>query len=121
MNINIKTTNLEHTDAINSYVEKKLDAFNKIIDMNSNQVFVYVELEKTRPDVTNADDLYRAEITIDSAGEVSFADAATHDLYAAIDLVKDELFRKMKRDRNKKRDILRRSMGKLKRMLRFSK
>lgn len=121
MNINIKTTNLEHTDAINAYVEKKVEAFSKIIDLASNQVFVYVELEKTRPDVANADDLYRAEITIDNAGDVNYADAATHDLYAAIDLVKDELLRKMKRERNKKRDIFRRSMGKLKNMLRFNK
>jgi ribosomal subunit interface protein len=121
MNINIKATNLEHTDAIDSYVRKKVEAFGKLIDINSNQVFMYVELEKTRPDQTNADDLYRAEVTVDNSGEMFYADVATHDLYAAIDLVKDEILRKIKKEHGKKNDLMRRGMRKMKKLLRFNR
>lgn len=120
MNINIKTTNFEHTDAIDSYVKKKAEAFGKLIDLDSTQTYIYVELEKTRPDQQNAEDLYRAEVTIDHAGEVVYADVASHDLYAAIDIVKDDILRKLKQGSNKKRDLLRRGMSKVKSMLRFN-
>lgn len=120
MNINIKATNLEHTDAIDAYVKNKVAAVGKFIDLSSNQVFIYVEIAKTRPDQQHGDDLYRAEITIDNASEMFYADVAAHDLYAAIDLLKDEIVGKVGKMRSKKRDILRRSMGKIKNILRWN-
>jgi len=121
MNINIKATNLEHTDAIDSYMKKKAEAFGKLIDLSNNQTFIYVELEKTRPDQQNGEDLYRAEVTIDHTGEMFYADVAAHDLYAAIDLVKDEILRKIKKTHGKKDDIMRRGMRKVKKLLRFNR
>ncbi len=121
MNINIKTTNLEHTDAIDSYVRTKMEAFGKLIDLSHNQTFIYVELEKTRPDQQHGEDLYRAEVTIDHTGEVIYADAAAPDLYAAIDIVKDEVLRKIKKAHGKKEDMLRRGMRKIKKLLRLSR
>ncbi len=121
MNINIKATNLEHTDAIDSYVKKKAEAFSKLIDLSSNQTFIYVELEKTRPNQQNGEDLYRAEVTIDHTGEVIYADAAAPDLYAAIDIVKDEILRKIKKEHGKKNDLMRRGMRKIKKLLRLNR
>lgn len=120
MNINIKATNLEHTDAIDSYMKKKVESFGKLIDIHNSQVFIYAELEKTKPDQHNAQDLYRAEITIDNAGEMFYADVASHDLYAAIDIVKDEILRKIKKEHGKKTDMFRRGMRKMKKFLRLS-
>lgn len=120
MNINIKTSNIEHTPAIDEYVRTKVGALGKFVDLSSTKVFIYVELEKTRPAEHHGDDLYRAEITLDNAGEVIFTDAAAFDVYAAIDMVKDEMQKKITRGKSKKRDILRRGMSKIKRMLRFN-
>jgi ribosomal subunit interface protein len=120
MNINIKATNLEHTEAIDAYVRDKIGALGKFIDLTNNQVFLYVEIEKTKPNKQNGEDLYRAEITVDNASEMFYADVASHDLYAAIDVLKDEIVGKVSKMRNKKRDILRRSMGKIKNILRWN-
>lgn len=119
MNINIKTSHVELTDAIRSYVETKVAALGKYMDLSNNRVFLYVELEKTRPDQHNGDDLYRAEVTVDNAGEVYFTDAAAADLYAAIDAMQDEITRKVRRSQGKKQDTWRRGMAKIKKMLRF--
>jgi len=50
-----------------------------------------------------------------------YADVAAHDLYAAIDLVKDEILRKIKKTHGKKDDIMRRGMRKVKKLLRFNR
>ena len=121
MNNNIKATNIELTDAIRDYLTEKLQALDKYIDLKGTQVFIYTELEKTRPDQHNGDDLYRAEITVDNAGDIHYADTATHDFYAAIDLLQDEITRKIRRSQNKKRDLFRRGMGKIKKLMRFGK
>jgi len=121
MNINIKTSNIDLTPAIDAYVRTKVEAFGKLLDISNSQVFIYVELEKTRPNEHHDDDLYRAEITVDNVGEVIYADAAASDVYAALDVVKDEILRKINRTRSKKRDIFRRGMTKIKSMLRLSK
>lgn len=119
MKINIvKTTNIDLTDALTDYVEKKLSGLNqKFIDPNDESVQCDIELGKT----TNhhrSGDIYRAEFNLHVAGKDLYAAAEEADLYAAVDEARDDLRRQLKTHRGKKETLFRKGGLKFKEMIR---
>ena len=91
--INITTTaGLELTDAIRDYVHKRVESLGSVIDMTDDKVAVDVELAKTVADQSSGD-VYKVDMHVRAPGEDFFATETADDLYAAIDLVKDEVRR----------------------------
>ena len=118
MNINIKATNMELTDAIRDYVGKKIDSLEKFISQRGSNAQVQVEVGKTTHHHQKGD-VFRAEINISLSGNsYQFrAESETEDLYAAIDLARDEMERELTHFKGKKQALYKRGAKTLKSLL----
>ena len=86
MKINITHNNIESSDTIDNYVEKKMASISRFL--KGDDVLVEWHLKKTTNHHRQAEDLYIAEVQVTKAGEIFNASHEHADLYAAIDLVK---------------------------------
>lgn len=116
MKINTKTTNIEMTPAIADYVEKKVNMLDKFF-RDVSEVLVNVEVGKTTKHHKSGA-FFKAEIHITSDGEEYYATAETEDLYASIDMVKDEIVRELTSSRKKALRIFRKGGVLIKKFLR---
>jgi putative sigma-54 modulation protein len=116
MKINTKATNISLTPAISDYVEKKISLLEKFFK-NPSEVLINVEVGKTTKHHKSGN-VFLAEIHIVADGEEYYATTETEDLYAAIDLVKDDIAREMTSRRKKAIRMLRRGGAHLKNILR---
>jgi len=104
ININLKATNMELTGAINDYITKRVTNLGKLLKKNKEsggEVMVYFEVTKT----TNhhkAGLIYRADCNITIDGNQFYSQSEKEDLYEAIDDCKDQLFRKIRKGKEKK-------------------
>ena len=117
MKINIKATGIELTPAISNYVNKKISSIEKYIDKKNVQATVaQVEVGKnTRHHKTG--NVFRAEVHITGAGLDLYAVSEMDDLYAAIDIVKDEIIHSLVQVKGKKETLTRRGAKIIKNML----
>jgi ribosomal subunit interface protein len=116
MNLNIKTLNMSLTPDIESYLERKLRMLGRIIDWDSDNVFVQAELGKTT-DHHRQGNIFRAEINVRYGGRYIRAVSEKEDLYSAIDEMKDELSRELKHTKGKRFALVRRGAIALKNMV----
>lgn len=91
---NVRGENIEVTDAIRSYVEKRISKLNKFFD-NSVEAIAHVNL-KVYPDKTA-----KVEVTIPLSYLTLRAEETSPDLYASIDLVTDKLERQVRKYKTK--------------------
>lgn len=118
MNINIKTTNIDLTDAISDYIDKKMAQVERHIKSKGSIPIVDIEIGKTMKGKNADDELFKAEINIQVGGRLYRYDALEHELYAAIDKMKDEIIREIRKDKEKRRDFFRRGALKMKNIIR---
>lgn len=116
----IKVKDLELTQAIEDYLEKKLATLKKFFsDFNEELVMVEIELGRTtRHHQTGA--IFRAEINLSSNGKLFRVESERDDLYAAIDEVRDDLEREIKKFKEKKETVFVRGARSLKKAFRLS-
>lgn len=97
MKITIKGTNIKLSDSIYDYIEKKLNPLEKF----APTMECWVEVERMRKG-DRSGDVFRAEaqIKLPRASGVR-AESKNSDLLQAIDTVKDELQRQLKRYKEK--------------------
>jgi putative sigma-54 modulation protein len=115
MNINIKTTNLTITDAIQTYVDKRLDKISKLLAYDES-VQCNIELARTTAH-HNKGDIFRAEIHIIGKGKDIYSSSEKSDLYTAIDDARQEVLRNIKANREKKISFVRRGGARVKAMM----
>lgn len=116
MNINIKTTNFTLTPDLKEYFDKKIEALDKVIDLNDSSATCQVELGRT----TNhhkSGDIYRAEINIRKDGKHFRAVSEQATLMEAMDEVKDEILRELKSYKSKRTTLVRRGGAAIKMMI----
>jgi len=100
MKINIKGTNMELTEAIKDYVEEKIGSLDKFYD---NILEARVDVGKTTNHHQKGD-VFRAEVNLEVPQKgVLRAEATREDLYMAINQVKDELQRQIKKFKEKQK------------------
>ena len=98
VNVEVFAKNIELTEAIKSYIEKKVTKLDRFIK----------EVDETRFDVTysktarNVNERHSAQITLHGPGFILRAEERSDDLYAAIDLVMDKILRQIERYKGKK-------------------
>lgn len=113
MNIKIRSKNFEVTPAIDDYINRKISTLEKFFG-DGNNLLCEVEIGKTT-EHHKSGDIFRAEINIVKPGNKQvFAVAEESDLYAAIDIVRDEAEREIVSQKNKKDTLLRRGASKFK-------
>jgi len=107
MDIRIKSTRLEITDAIRDYIEKKMSSvFKHLGDIRATNFDV--EVEKTVGG-QNKGEIYRAEVNLAIPRKLLRVEKTEKDLYKAIDKVKDHLDLVIKKYKDK---LLDKSRGK---------
>lgn len=119
MKINIKATGIELTPAISDYVQRRISSIEKYLhvkqvskekefESDESGIVAQVEVGKS----TNhhkGGNIFRAEVHITGNGLDVYAVSEQDDLYAAVDLVKDEIVRSMVQTKEKNQTITRRS------------
>ena len=105
MNLIIQTHNIELTDWLRQYVEKKIGRLEKYLP-DIDEVRVELREEKTR----SAADRAVAQVTVRSRRTILRAEERSGDMFASIDAISDKLERRIrrfkgKRARNHKRAI----------------
>ena len=101
MNIKIKSTKLELTDAIRGYVEEKINMLEKYL---GNIPVINCDFEVERMTGHHKGEVFRAEVNLEVPGEVLRVEKSEEDLYKAIDKVKDHLELAIIKHREKKID-----------------
>lgn len=115
MNINIKTTTISLTEAISDYVEKRLRPIESFL-AGDTTAQCDIELAKTSNHHKQGD-IFKAEVHIIGLNTNIYASVEKEDLYAAIDIVKDEVMRKLISGKDKRRSLIRRGGARVKDML----
>ncbi|PKM82352.1 MAG: ribosomal subunit interface protein [Firmicutes bacterium HGW-Firmicutes-14] len=80
MKINVRGKNINVTNALKEYVEKKLAKLEKYLDLSEAQVTLVVVKET-----------HKVEVTIPINGMILRGEEATDDMYASIDLVVEKM------------------------------
>lgn len=119
MRIETKCTGIPLTDALRSYVESKLSRLGKFVH-GQDAFHISVELAKTTAH-HHKGDVYRAEANMNHDGALIRAEAISSDLYAAIDLLKEEATRELVNRKTKRESLARRGARKLKSLFRREK
>ncbi|MSU44989.1 ribosome-associated translation inhibitor RaiA [Candidatus Nomurabacteria bacterium] len=119
MQINLLGKNMEVTEAIKDYVIKRVTNLGKLlsgIEEKGGEVNVAFEVGKS----TNhhkSGSVFHADCLINVKGEKFYSSADEEDLYRAIDVVKDNLFREIEKNKNRKQTLFKRGAAKIKRMM----
>ncbi|GEM_PF-417075 len=114
MKINLQASNMELTPAIEQYFSAKI--LSEVQKFHVPIIKIDAEVEKTTHHHAKGQ-VFRAEVNIHTAGKLVRAEVTHEDLYAAIDKLKDTVFREI-RDLKDREDASRKKNG---RMARFAK
>jgi putative sigma-54 modulation protein len=90
MNINIKASNLEMTEAIKKYIEVKMGSVEKYLGKSVQVINFDFEINKSVGG-QHKGDIFRAEANLQVPQELLRVEKTEPDLYKAIDKVKDHL------------------------------
>lgn len=106
MNISIKATNLELTDALRDYATKRVTSLAKYIHGNP-ETKASIEIGKTT-NHHHSGEIFSAEVNLHVGGKMFRAVVEKDDLYAAIDEVRESLFREITGNAGKTRTLFKR-------------
>lgn len=116
MNIQIQTINLELTDAIRDFVEQKFSNLTRII--SGQDAHCVVDLERTTNHHKQGD-VYKVSTRVRTARDVYQVENVGEDLYAVVDVTKDDIERAVINNSKKKRSIFRRAAARFKKAIRW--
>lgn len=105
---------MELTDAISDYVNKRVSSLAKF--EKSGNISGYVEVGKTTNHHKQGEH-YKAEFDLSLNGEKFFAMSEKEDLYAAIDDAREEIFRSITQNKDRKQTLYKRGAKSIKKML----
>jgi putative sigma-54 modulation protein len=115
MNINFTTKDIELTQAISDYAEKKVLSLEKYLTQPSDTYMALVEVGKTTRHHKEGP-VYRAEVHITGGIDV-YAEAEAEDLYAAIDLMESNAAKELQSKKGRRFRLLRRGQRAIKESL----
>lgn len=120
MKINIKSRDLQITPAIEDYLYKKLETLRRFFgDMNQDLISGEAELCRTTRHHQSGV-IFRAEVNLEINGKMFRVESEKDDLYAAIDEVRDDLEREIKKFKEKKDTVFIRGARSIKKAFRIS-
>jgi putative sigma-54 modulation protein len=98
MEVEIFAKNLELTEAIKGYIEKKVSKLDRLMKEGSETRFDITYSKTAR----NVNERHSAQITLRGSGFILRAEERSEDLYTAIDLVLDKIMRQIERFKGKR-------------------
>ncbi|PIT91070.1 ribosomal subunit interface protein [Candidatus Kaiserbacteria bacterium CG10_big_fil_rev_8_21_14_0_10_49_17] len=120
MLVSIKATLIELTPEIEEYINKKVGTFEKHIHKDDESVKCEVEVGKVS-EHHQSGDVYRTEVNITHDGKLFRAESKGESMNAALDSVRDEMEKQLRRHKKKKDSLLRRGGARVKGMLKFGR
>ena len=104
MDISIKASNLELTEALKGYVMEKIEALEKYAPVILR---ARIEVSRTTNHHHKGGSLWRAEANLKASKHLFRASASAADIYAAIDQLKDELKHELRswKEKQTKRNV----------------
>ncbi|MEK7071590.1 MAG: ribosome-associated translation inhibitor RaiA, partial [Patescibacteria group bacterium] len=119
MKINLKGTNMELTSAIYDYVLKRVTNLEKLLkkmeDGGGEAVISFEVSKSTNHHKSGA--VFHSDCLIKIKGEEFYGSADEEDLYAAIDAVKENLFKEISKRKDRNQTLLYRGARSVKKML----
>jgi len=116
MKIQTTAHNVELTEKLSEYLEKRLGTLDKLIsDKSATLAHVRVGKEGNHH---KTGDIYFTEINLTVDGDSFYAKSEQESLYASIDIAKDELLHSLKGKKEKKETLWRKGNQKIKAMAR---
>jgi putative sigma-54 modulation protein len=119
MKINLYGKNLELTESIEEYVERRVSNLDKMLhklEDRGQEVMVNFEVSKA----TNhhkAGEVFHADALVKIDGKEFYASADKEDLFQAIDDIKEMLFKEISREKGKRITLFHRGARKIKETL----
>ncbi len=121
MKFNIKASNFELTPEVKEYAGKVLGYLEKFIKpgLDEDAVICDLEVEKMVGDQRKGD-IFRAEVNLAVEGDFFRAEEKGESIFAAIDSVKDQIARELKRGKDRQLTLIRRGARSIKKALGLS-
>ncbi len=116
MKIKEQGKNMQITEGIKDYLYKKLAHLEKFLDPTDESILCEVELGKTTQHHQSGD-VFRTEINLHIAGKNLRAVSETDELFASIDMAKDEMVRELQVNKDKQISLLRRGGARIKNLI----
>ena len=116
MRITEKGTNMKITAEIKDYLYKKLAHLEKFLSSKDESSLCDVELGKVSKHHKNGD-VFRTEINLHIAGKNLRAVSEMDELFASIDIAKDEMVRELQANKDKKLSQTKRGGAKIKNII----
>lgn len=118
MRITIKATNIEHTNAIDAYLRKRLLELERVLEPKEESELARIDVGKTTKHHKAGKNIFYAEITFHVKKKDFRVTVKADDLYAAIDEMKDEIVREVTRHHERTRARAKAGGRELKRRIR---
>lgn len=116
ININIKTTNFNMTPDIEEMIKEKIYLVEKFID--STEEIPLAEIEVERSAHQKKGEVFRAEINFSYKGNVIRVEHKDFDIRNAIEKVRRQLEKRIRRSKGRRFDLIKAGGRKLKRLIR---
>jgi ribosomal subunit interface protein len=116
MNINIKATHIDLTFEIKDYVNEKIGSLSRFLDQEQD-INIFVEIGKESNHHQNGPDVYMAELRFSFEGKEFYIKDHAAELFAAIDLIRDEAQRQIKDRKGKSQTLFVRGARKIKKRI----
>ena len=119
MKVEIFAKNIELDNKLNEYIQKKVDSLDRILGKSKEERICDFRIKKDAS--ANKGRIYHAELTISTSNKNYGAEAYGESIYSAIDELKDEVAKKIRRNKDKKESLIKKGGRKIKELLRFGK
>lgn len=102
LNNNLTTTNIEISEETKDYLAKRVKKFEQFIADNTSPAIADIELERMTGQQSG--EIFRAEVNL-KAGDVYLrAEEEAEDIRTAIDEVREEMVRQLRKEQEKQRE-----------------
>lgn len=107
MKINVTAVNMKLTPDVSAYLDKKLQSIEKILNSHGADAILNVELGKSTMHHQTGD-VYEAKAQLRAMGHDHAVEVNASSIFAAIDLLKDDLTSEMTKEKDKQITLVRR-------------
>ena len=119
MRVNFQAKNIEITEAIHDYVVKRVTNLGRLlseIEERDGEVIVLFSISKTTHHHKRGE-VFHADCSINIKGKKFYSSVNREDMYEAIDVLKDNLFAEISKNKDKKQTLFKRGATSVKKMM----
>jgi putative sigma-54 modulation protein len=119
MKINLKGKNFELTEAIKDYVFKKINDLEKFlltVQEDGGEILVNFEVGKNTKHHKSGE-VFHSDCLININGQKFYSSSDKENLYEAVDEIKEDLYEKIRRFKDRKQTLFRRGAASVKKMM----